>query len=104
MKIIRVTYTTNLEFAERNQRNIQAVMTDLKNRNYAGINYTVCLNADGKTFVHTAFFNTDNDQQLLNDLVSFKYFQEQLKAGGLEVAPKQELLTLIGSSTSIFNI
>lgn len=104
MKIVKVTYTTNLEFAERNQRNIQAVMTDLKNRNFIGINYNACLYADGKTFIHTAFFNTDQDQQLLNDLVSFKYFQEQLKSGGLEVPPKQELLTLVGSSTSIFNI
>jgi hypothetical protein len=33
---------------------------------------------------------------------SFKHFQQQLKAGGLEVAPKQELLTLPGSSNNIF--
>jgi hypothetical protein len=40
---------------------------------------------------------------LLNDLPSFKHFQEQLKSGGFEVPPKQELLNLVGSSNNIFN-
>ena len=61
-----------------------------------------CLSSDKKTFIHTAFFESDEDQKLLNELPSFKYFQEQLKAGGFEVPPKQDLLTLVGSSTSIF--
>jgi hypothetical protein len=58
--------------------------------------------SDGKTFIHTAFFESDEDQKLLNELPSFKYFQEQLKAGGFEVPPKQELLTLVGSSVNLF--
>ncbi len=102
MKIIRVTYTTNLEFSGRNQRNIKAVMNDLQNRNYTGINYCVCLNEDGQTFVHTAFFNTEEDQQLLLDLISYKYFQEQLKSWGLIAPPKQEELKLVGTSRTIF--
>jgi hypothetical protein len=32
-----------------------------------------------------------------------KSFQEKQKSGELEVPPKQELLTLIDSSTTIFN-
>ena len=78
-------------------------MTDLQNANHQGINYNACLSADNKTFTHTAFFKSDEDQKLLNELPSFKFFQEQLKSGGLEVPPKQELLTLVGSSTNIFN-
>ncbi len=58
---------------------------------------------DNKTFIHTAFFKSDEDQKLLNELPSFKYFQEQLKVSGLEVPPKQELLNLVGSSNNIFN-
>ncbi len=102
MKIVKVTYTTTPEFAEQNKNNIKNVMTDLQKLQHKGINYNACLSADNKTFIHTAFFNSDEDQKLLNELPSFKYFQEQLKASGLEVAPKQELLSLVGSSNNIF--
>ena len=103
MKIVRVTYTTKPEFAEQNQSNIKNVMTDLQKLNHTGINYNACIGADGKTFIHTAFFKSDEDQKLLNELPSFKYFQEQLKANGFEIPPKQELLNLVGSSKNIFS-
>jgi hypothetical protein len=103
MKIVKVTYTTKAEFAEQNQSNIKNVMTDLQKLNNPGINYNACLGADGKTFTHTAFFKSDEDQKILNELPSFKHFQEQLKSSGLEVPPKQELLNLVGSSKNIFN-
>lgn len=102
MKIVKVTYTTKAEFAEQNQTNIKSVMAELKGLNHPGINYNACLSADNKTFIHTAFFKSDEDQKLLNELPSFKIFQEQLKSGGLEVPPKQEILTLVGSSNNIF--
>ncbi len=102
MKIVKVNYTTKLEFAEQNQRNIKIVMDDLNKLNHSGINYNACLGADGKTFTHTAFFKSDEDQKMLNDLASFKSFQEQLKSSGLESPPKQELLSLVGSSNDIF--
>jgi hypothetical protein len=103
MKIVKVTYTTRPEYAEQNQKNIKAVMFDLQNANHQGIDYNACLAADNKTFIHTAFFNTDEDQIFLNELPSFKSFQQELKASGFEITPKQELLTLVGSSTQIFN-
>ena len=103
MKIVKVTYTTKQEFAEQNQTNIKNVMADLQRLQHSGINYNSCLGADGKTFIHTAFFKSEEDQKLLNELPSFKHFQEELKSAGFEVPPKQELLTLVGSSTNIFN-
>lgn len=103
MKIVKVTYTTKIEYAAQNQENIKSVMIDLQEQNHTGINYNACTCADGKTFVHTAFFKSDEDQKLLNELPSFQNFQTQLKASGLEVPPVQELLTLVGSSTNIFN-
>jgi hypothetical protein len=102
MKIVKVTYTTKAGYAEQNQNNIKNVMADLQKLNHHGINYNACLDADGKTFIHTAFFKSGGDQELLNELPSFKHFQEQLKPS-LEVPPKQELLTLVGSSVNIFN-
>lgn len=103
MKIVRVTYTTKTEYAEQNQANIKKVMADLQQLNNPGIVYNVCLNPDGKTFVHMAFFKTDEDNKMLLDLASFKVFQEQLKASGPEIAPKQESPTFIGASGNIFN-
>ncbi|HMG68425.1 MAG TPA: hypothetical protein VK588_12095 [Chitinophagaceae bacterium] len=102
MKIVKVTYTTKAEFAEKNQGNIKNVMADLQKIGNPGINYNACLGPDGKSFIHTAFFNSDEDQKILNELQSFKYFQEQLKLGGFETPPKQELLTLVGSSKNMF--
>ena len=103
MKIVKVTYTTKVEYAAQNQSNIKNVMTDLQKMNHPGIYYHSCLSADGKTFIHTAFFKSDEDEKVLQQLPSFKNFQEQLKSSGLEIPPKQELLTLVGSSKNIFN-
>jgi hypothetical protein len=102
MKIVKVIYTSKPEFVEQNRKNIEIVMTDLQQSDHAGIFYHTCLGADGKTFTHTAFFKSEEDHKLLNEFSSFKYFQEQLKASGPEVPPKQEFLTLIGSSMPIF--
>jgi hypothetical protein len=104
MKIVKVTYTAKAEFAEQNQNNIKKVMADLQKANHPDINYTCCLSSDGRTFIHTAFFESDEGEKLLFALPSFKFFQEQLKGSSPEVPPKQELLTLVGSSKSIFNV
>src|SRR3954470_18616669 len=102
MKIVKVTYTTKAEFTEQNQHNIKTVMADLVSANHPGINYNACLLSDNRTFIHTAFFKSDEDQKILNELPSFKISQEQLRSGGIESPPKQELLTLVGTSIDIF--
>jgi len=102
MKIVKVTYTTKAEYSRQNQTNIKTVMADLRAINNPGINYNSCLGPDGKTFTHTAFFNNDEDEKVLLGLHSFKIFQEQLRASGLESPPKQEILTLVGSYVEIF--
>jgi len=102
MKIVKVTYTLKSEYASQNQNNIKNVMADLQNLHHPGINYNSCVSADGKTFIHTAFFDSEEDEKVLLGLPSFRFFQEQLKLSGPEVPPKQELLTLVGSSKDIF--
>ena len=77
-------------------------MSDLQRFNYPGILYHVCLGHDDKTFIHTAFFKSEEDQRILNELPSFKYFKEQVKAGKPEIPPALEQLTLVGSSRDIF--
>ena len=103
MKIVKVTYTTKAEYVAQNQKNIQQVMADLHGINNKDILYHCCLGADGKSFTHTAFFKTDEAEQVLLTLPSFKSFQEQLKASGPETPPKQELLTLVGTSKELHN-
>lgn len=102
MKIVKVTYTAKEEYVEQNQHNIRNVMADLQKLNHRGINYNTCLGADGKSFTHTAFFESDADEKILLTLPAFKYFQEQLQANGLVSPPKQELLSLVGTSKEIF--
>ena len=103
MKIVQVTYTALLAFVEQTKANIGNVMAGLTRPGYPGLNYRCCRCADGKTFTHTAFFNTAGDQILLNDLPEFVHFLTALKAAGFETLPKQELLTLVGTSTNIFS-
>jgi hypothetical protein len=103
MKIVQVTYTTKAEYAEQNCANIKTVMSDLQALQHKGIHYTACLDADGKSFIHTAFFESDEDQKTLNALASFKHFQQQLKENGLEVPPKQSFLSLVGTTSPFFN-
>ncbi len=102
MKIAKVTYTTQADYAERNKANIQSVMNDLQQMNVQGLNYNACVGPDGKSFVHMAYFENDEAQKILFDLPSFKSFQEQLKNSNPETPPKPEMLTLVGSSTPIF--
>lgn len=102
MKIVQITYSTNPGFAEQNKINISRVMADLQNLKHPGINYNACLYPDNKTFIHTAFFSSDEDQKILNELPSFKHFQQELKVSGPETPPKQELLSIVGSSVNIF--
>jgi hypothetical protein len=103
MKIVRVTYTAKAEYVEQNQTNIKNVMAELQKINNPGINYNCCLSPDGRSFTHTAFFKSEEDEKVLLTLPAFVYFQQQLRANGLDAPPKQELLTLVGSSTDIFN-
>ncbi len=103
MKIVKVTYTTKPEYVEQNQANIKNVMAELQKINNPGINYNCCLSPDGKSFTHTAFFNSEEAEKVLLTLPVFISFQQQLKASGPETPPKQELLSLVGSSKDLFN-
>src|SRR5437016_7340404 len=102
MKIVKVIYTAKPEYVEHNQNNIKKVMADLQAINNPGINYNACLGADGRSFTHTAFFNSDDDEKVLIGLPAFIQFQQELKANGLDAPPKQEFVTLVGSSVNIF--
>jgi hypothetical protein len=98
MKIVRVQYTTTLEFSPLNQANIAAIVCELKELNRPGIKYGCWLLPDGKTFMHFDQFESEEDHQLLTSLKSFEKFSDELWASGLEAEPKLELLSLVAST------
>ncbi|QEM10479.1 hypothetical protein [Mucilaginibacter rubeus] len=102
MKVVRVQYTTRPEFAATNQRNIAAIVEELKTLNHPGIKYTAWLLPDGKTFMHFDQLENEEAHQVLQSLSSFHKFATELEASDLEVEPKLELLTLVASTESYF--
>ena len=97
MKIVRVQYTTTPEFVGRNRENIRAVVNELKELKHPGIKYSTYLMPDGKTFMHFDHFDNEEAHNVLTGLESFKKFSDELLASHLEVEPKLELLSLVGS-------
>lgn len=102
LKIVRVQYTTKPEYAAHNKDNITKVMSDLREINNPGIKYGAYLLEDGKTFMHFTQFENEQAHQVLMNLESFRVFQAELKASGLETPPKAENLSLVASSYDFF--
>lgn len=102
-RIVRVQYTAKQDYTPRNKENIAKVMDDLREINNPGIRYGVYLLEDEKTFMHFTQFENEEAYNTLMTLGSFKQFQAELKASGLEVAPKSENLSLVASSYDFFD-
>ena len=102
MKVVRVQYTTNPQFAETNQRNIAAVVEELKVLGDPRIKYGAWLLPDGKTFMHFDQFESEEAHLLLQELESFKRFARELWDSKLEVEPTLDLLTLAASTETYF--
>lgn len=102
MIIVKVQYTAKQEFVAKNRENISRVMDELRKLSNPGIKYSVYLLDDGKSFIHLALFDSEENKKIHNELQSFKQFTIELKANGLESPPKTEHLTLAGSSFDIF--
>jgi len=98
MKIVRVQYTTTPEFAPINQANIAGIVKELKELNHPGIKYGCWLLPDGKTFMHFDQFENEAAHELLTSLASFKKFDADLWACGLEIDPMLELLSPVAST------
>lgn len=102
MKAVRVQYTTTEAFAPVNQANIAGIVQELQQLNHPGIKYGCWLLPDGKTFMHFDQFDSDDAHTLLTSLASFKKFDEELWASGLEAEPVLEWITLVASTETFF--
>jgi hypothetical protein len=103
MRAVKVQCTVKKEYAEKNAENIARVMKDLRAINNPGIKYSSFTLPDGKTFMHFAMFENEAANGVLNNLDSFKQFQTELKASGLESPPKPEELSFVGSCYDLFS-
>lgn len=102
MKIVRVHYTVKPGYVATNQQNIAGIVSELKTLNHPGIKYTAWLLPDGKSFMHFDQFADEEAHLVLQGLVSFKKFAEELAASELKVEPKLELLSLVASTEDYF--
>ncbi|HEX6431421.1 MAG TPA: hypothetical protein VF008_27205 [Niastella sp.] len=100
---VKVTYTVNPAFVQKNKENINVFMADFKNLDNNEFRYTVYLSGDGKTFVHLSHYNNESIQKQLLDVPSFKAFQQQRDESGLEGLPHIEVLQQVATSWEIIN-
>jgi|SRR5689334_13980654 len=102
MKIVKVTYTVNPEFLETNKENVRKFVKDIEELKNPGIRYISYLASDNKTFIHIGAFDNDEAQKQFLALPSFKSFQQQRNASGLEAPENFEMLSAVAASYSIF--
>lgn len=102
MKALRVHYTTTSAFAPVNQANIAGIVKELKELNHPGIKYSTWLMPDGKTFMHFDQFENEAAHDILTSLASFKKFDEELWASGLEAQPLLEHVTLVAATEEFY--
>jgi quinol monooxygenase YgiN len=102
MKAVKVQYTVKPEYADTNKRNIRKVMEDLQEIANPGIRYSSFVLDDGKTFVHFGVYSDQAAMDVLNNLPSFQFFRDQLKASGPDAPPNADDLNLVDSSYEIF--
>jgi hypothetical protein len=102
MKVVKVTYTVNAAFAPVNMQNVMDFVEDIRALNNPAIRYISYLGQDGKTFTHIATFDNDDAQRQFLGLPSFKSFQQQRDASGLEAPENLELVEVAAASYDIF--
>ncbi|MCF0052577.1 hypothetical protein LXM25_21075 [Dyadobacter sp. LJ53] len=103
MIAVKVSYTVDGTYAQKNQENIQIFMEDFKKLSGNDFRYNVYLLNDGKTFVHLSHFKNSEIQNKVLNVPSFKEFQRQRDESGLNNTHKLEEWSLVAATTDILN-
>ncbi len=101
MKAVKVQYTVKPEFVETNKKNVNKVMTQLKQNPIEGMKYATFQLEDEQTFVHLNFARDEKTMAKLQDLPEFKVFRAALKDSAPITPPKSEKLTLVDAGYDI---
>lgn len=91
-----VTYTVKADRVAENEDLVQAVYDQLRQIADPDVHYATFKKADGCTFVHVAFFSSEEKQKVLSDSSAFRAFQADLLQR-CEVPPKSEPVMPIDS-------
>lgn len=97
MKSVKVMYQVKPEFVEQNKKNIQAVMSYLKDNPIKGMYYSSYQLDDEGSFMHINVAHDEVTMSKLNDVQAFVDFRTQLKASGPVEPPKAQNIELVGA-------
>ena len=99
MITVQVTYTVNPAFVAQNKENINRFLEDFKQLDTAAFWYHVYLMEDGVTFLHFSSFRDKDIQGQVLNVPSFKAFQKERDASGLNDSHAIQVLQLVGASS-----
>jgi hypothetical protein len=96
MKKILVRYKVKADQVAENESLVREVYKQLHETKIDGFHYTTLKLADGVSFIHIAFADTEEANTEFNKLSAFKNFQANIKDRCEEV-PVANQITVIGS-------
>lgn len=91
-----VTYTVKPDRVEENETLVHAVYDELRAIGDPDVHYATFRKDDGRTFVHVAFFPSEEKQQVLTQSAAFGAFQAALQ-DRCEVPPRAEPVAPVDS-------
>ena len=100
---VMVTYKVKADRVDENEGLVRAVYAELADIDDPDVHYATFRKDDGQTFVHIAFFPSQEKQAVLSNTAAFKAFQENLP-DRCDVPPKPEPITHIGAHRFQFPI
>jgi quinol monooxygenase YgiN len=100
MIAVKVAYTVDEQFVNRNIEMIQSFLTDFKALDSTQFDYSVFQSKDNITFTHVSKYANKEVQSKLLGTPSFLHFQEQ-RDKHLTSEPRIEILNFIGSSENL---
>jgi hypothetical protein len=91
-----IRYVTKPERADENQRLVESVYDELRDRDPGGVHYTTLRLADGVTFMHLFTTDSEDRAQTLGTIGAFAEFLKGLPQRCAE-APVAQDVTIVGS-------
>ncbi len=95
-KVAIVSYKIKDGQADENRKYVEAVFSKLKEASPAGVRYASTISDDKLTFIHVAFFESDEANKALTELAEFKEFQKDLKSR-CDILPNAQFCEIVGS-------
>ncbi|MBZ4192180.1 hypothetical protein [Niabella beijingensis] len=103
MITVKVTYTVKPGFVTKNKENIRRFLADFQKMDTSAFWYHVSVMEDGVSFQHLSAYRDEKIQQEVLNVPSFKAFQLERDASGLNGSHTVQLLEFVGASSEILH-